>query len=97
MVLLAHRKEIESDIKEALMEAFIRGQQSRDELVRKLAEVLGISRRSVQLVEASRVSPFPGTLRKFLALKAKYEQEKQRDEDARNAREQAAQAAAIAA
>ena len=47
----------------------------------KLAEVLGISRRSVQLVEASRVSPFPGTLRKFLALKAKYEQEKQRDED----------------
>jgi len=40
MVLLAHRKENESAIKEALMEAFIRGQQSRDELVRKLAEVL---------------------------------------------------------
>jgi predicted transcriptional regulator len=39
-----------------------------------LAEFLGISRRTVQLVEAGRVSPFPGTLRRFLALKAKHEQ-----------------------
>jgi transcriptional regulator with XRE-family HTH domain len=47
----------------------------------RLAEVLGISRRTVQLIEAGRVTPFPGTLRKFLALKAKYEHERDFDED----------------
>jgi DNA-binding XRE family transcriptional regulator len=41
----------------------------------KLAEVLGLSRRTVQLIEAGKVCPFPDTLRKFLALKAKYSNE----------------------
>jgi len=41
----------------------------------KLAEVLGLSRRTVQLIEAGKVIPFPDTLRKFLALKAKYSNE----------------------
>ena len=39
----------------------------------KLAEVLGLSRRTVQLIEAGKVSPFPDTLRKFWALKARHE------------------------
>jgi predicted transcriptional regulator len=42
----------------------------------KLAEVLGISRRSVQKIEACICTPLPGTLRKFLALKAKYNEGK---------------------
>lgn len=41
----------------------------------KLAEVLGLSRRTVQLIETGKVDPFPNTLRKFLALKAKYSNE----------------------
>lgn len=38
----------------------------------KLAEILGISRRSVQNIEGCIRTPLPSTLRKFLALKAKY-------------------------
>jgi DNA-binding XRE family transcriptional regulator len=38
----------------------------------KLAEVLDLSRRTVQLIEAGKVSPFPDTLRKFQALKARH-------------------------
>jgi DNA-binding XRE family transcriptional regulator len=41
----------------------------------KLAEVLGLSRRTVQLVEKGKVTPIQSTLRKFKALKAKYNQE----------------------
>jgi transcriptional regulator with XRE-family HTH domain len=51
----------------------------------RLAEVLDISRRTVQLIESCRVSPFPGTLRKFLALKTKYEHEERHDEDSGSA------------
>ena len=39
----------------------------------KLAEVLGISRRGVQLVEKGKVTPLPQTLRSFAALKARHQ------------------------
>lgn len=39
----------------------------------KLAEILGVSRRTVQSVEAGRVTPATSTLRMFLALKARHE------------------------
>lgn len=47
----------------------------------ELAQFLGISRRTVQLIEAGKVSPFPGTLRKFSELKAKHESERRWNED----------------
>jgi DNA-binding XRE family transcriptional regulator len=43
---------------------------------KKLAEVLGASRRTIQEIEHARVSAYPITLRKFTALKAKYAVEK---------------------
>lgn len=42
---------------------------------KKLAEVLGISRRTVQEIEAGRITPHMETLRLFSRLKAKYEAE----------------------
>ncbi len=42
----------------------------------KLADVLGISRRTVQFIEAGELTPLASTLRKFNTLKAKYQQEK---------------------
>jgi DNA-binding XRE family transcriptional regulator len=39
----------------------------------KLADVLGISRRSVQLVESAKVTPLAQTLRAFNALKSRYD------------------------
>lgn len=42
----------------------------------KLAELLGISRRTVQLIEKGQVNSFPDTLRPFMTLKAKYDHEK---------------------
>lgn len=42
---------------------------------KKLAEVLGISRRTVQQIEAGRISPHQETLRLFSRLKEKYESE----------------------
>jgi len=39
---------------------------------KRLAEILGISRRTVQQIEAGLVTPLPQTLRNFLALKARY-------------------------
>jgi len=42
---------------------------------KKLAEAIGVSRRTVQEIEAGRVIPYPHTLRLFEALKAKYSQE----------------------
>lgn len=42
----------------------------------KLADILEISRRTVQFIEAGELTPLPSTLRKFNALKAKYQQEK---------------------
>ena len=40
---------------------------------KKLADVLGISRRSVQFIEGAEVTPLASTLTKFNALKARYE------------------------
>jgi len=42
----------------------------------RLAETLGISRRTVQMIENRRVNPQRSTLRKFMALQAKYLNEK---------------------
>lgn len=42
----------------------------------RLAQVLELSRRTVQQIEAGKVSPWPETLRKFQALKAKYDRER---------------------
>jgi DNA-binding XRE family transcriptional regulator len=47
----------------------------------KLAEVLDLSRRTVQLIEAGKVSPFPDTLRKFQALRTRHSNEEVVDED----------------
>ena len=41
-----------------------------------LAEILEISRRKVQFIEAAELTPLMSTLRKFRALKAKYDAEK---------------------
>jgi DNA-binding XRE family transcriptional regulator len=39
----------------------------------KLAETLGISRRTIQMIESARDNyPHPGTIRKFLTLKQNY-------------------------
>jgi DNA-binding XRE family transcriptional regulator len=40
----------------------------------RLAELLGVCRRTVQLIEAGKVTPLPVTLRRFLALKARYKE-----------------------
>lgn len=42
----------------------------------KLAEVLGISRRTVQFIEAGELTPLASTLRQFRSLKAKYDAER---------------------
>lgn len=42
----------------------------------RLAEILGISRRTVQMVLAARVTPQPGTIRKWNTLTAKYKRNK---------------------
>ena len=42
---------------------------------KRLAETIGISRRTVQMVRAGNVTPHDNTLRIFGALKAKYDRE----------------------
>ena len=42
----------------------------------KLAEILGVSRRTVQMMKAGKVTPHPGTLRKWETLVAKYKRAK---------------------
>ena len=42
----------------------------------KLADILGISRRCVQLIEKAKVTPLPQTLRNFAALKARHNEGK---------------------
>jgi DNA-binding XRE family transcriptional regulator len=43
----------------------------------RLAEVLGVGRRTIQMIEGNKVLyPHPDTIRKFLALKAKYKRKK---------------------
>jgi DNA-binding XRE family transcriptional regulator len=41
----------------------------------KLAEVLGLCRRTVQLIEKGKVTPLPSTQRLFNALKVKHQHE----------------------
>jgi DNA-binding XRE family transcriptional regulator len=42
---------------------------------KRLAETIGISRRTVQMVRAGNVTPHDSTLRLFATLKAKYDRE----------------------
>lgn len=42
----------------------------------KLAEILGLSRRTVQMIKAGKVTPHPSTLRSIDSLFAKYKQAK---------------------
>lgn len=44
----------------------------------RLAEVLGLSRRTVQMIEAGKITPHPNTLRLFEALQAKYKSNRKR-------------------
>jgi DNA-binding XRE family transcriptional regulator len=44
----------------------------------RLADTLGISRRTVQMIKAGRVSPHKDTLRLFDALKTKHDKEAKR-------------------
>jgi len=43
---------------------------------KKLAETIGVSRRTVQMVRAGKVTPHKDTLHKFETLVAKYERNK---------------------
>jgi DNA-binding XRE family transcriptional regulator len=45
---------------------------------KRLAEVVGISRRTIQLVEYGAITPQPQTLRRFIKLKRKYDINAQR-------------------
>jgi hypothetical protein len=45
---------------------------------KRLAETVGVSRRTVQMVKAALVSPHKDTLRLFDQLKAKYDKEAKR-------------------
>lgn len=45
-----------------------------------LAEVLGVSRRTIQMIKAAKVTPHPGTKRKWLALVQKYKNEGWKDQ-----------------
>ncbi len=42
---------------------------------KKLADVVGVSRRSIQMIKAGAVSPQPGTLHKLETLFLRYQQE----------------------
>ena len=52
---------------------------------KKLGEVLGISRRTVQQVEAGLVTPLAETLRRFIILRRRHEGNKVSDENPSNA------------
>lgn len=45
---------------------------------RHLADITGISRRTLQLIEAARITPQPTTLRKFMLYKVKCERNRDR-------------------
>jgi DNA-binding XRE family transcriptional regulator len=40
---------------------------------KKLAEVLGLSRRTIQAIESGQITPHAGTIRAFIALKTRHE------------------------
>jgi len=67
--------------KEELKERKIRAVQFRDFMKQylftevRMAESLGVSRRSVQMIKAGKVTPHKDTLRLFQTLVAKYKQE----------------------
>lgn len=51
----------------------------RDEFLftqQRLAEILGLSRRTIQMVESGKITPHPETLRVFAVLKGKHEAER---------------------
>lgn len=72
---MARKKPTEDDLKEREERAldFRKFMKSYLFTEIKLAEVLDISRRTVQMIKAARVTPQPSTLKKWIALKKKYE------------------------
>ena len=77
---MARRKPTEEDLarRQVLAKEWI---DFREEFIFtqiRLAETLGLSRRTVQMVESGKISPHPETLRKFNALAATHRNEKKR-------------------
>lgn len=72
---MARPKPTPRDLKERKQRALLWKGFRRDNLFTqgKLAQVLRISRRTVQQIEAARVTPHPGTIRVFAVLKRKYD------------------------
>jgi DNA-binding XRE family transcriptional regulator len=71
---MPRRKPTDDDLKgrEVLAQEFI---DFRKEFLfnqKQLAERLEISRRTIQMIEAAKVSPHPGTIRSFRTFKAKF-------------------------
>jgi hypothetical protein len=75
---MARKKPTEDDLKErearaAEFKSFMKSYLFTEI---RLAELLNASRRTVQMIKAGRVTPQPGTLRKWIALKQRYEEAK---------------------
>lgn len=71
---MPRKKPDEDDIKarERLAEEMISFRKNNLFTQKKLAEVLDLSRRTIQMIETGSISPHPGTLRAWKALVAKY-------------------------
>ena len=68
-------KEFEPEMKRLALE-FSKFRGSNNLSQKLLAEVIGISRRTIQSIEAGTILPQQATLKKFEELQAKYEAEK---------------------
>jgi DNA-binding XRE family transcriptional regulator len=70
----------EDELKERQKRAKVWREFMADKLFteQRLADTLGISRRTVQMIKAGRVSPHKDTLRLFDSLKARYDREAKR-------------------
>lgn len=71
---MPRRKPDDDDIKvrEELAEEMISFRKNNLFTQKKLAEVLELSRRTIQMIESSAISPHPGTLRAWRTLLSKY-------------------------
>lgn len=71
---MPRRKPDEDDLKarEQLAEEMISFRQNNLFTQKKLAEILDLSRRTIQMIETGTISPHPGTLRAWKTLVSKY-------------------------
>lgn len=77
---MPRRKPTELDLEERKIRA-VEWQNFRKRYLftqQKLAEILDLSRRTVQMIEAGLITPHPGTLRSFETLRAKHEGERRK-------------------